>query len=321
MTNVVHTLRWRRGRGGRGQAVASDDYCNEGDRVKNPPFNYHRPETLDEALALLAQHGDDAKILAGGQSLLPVMALRLGRPEHLVDIGALPGLGHITVDDGVSIGALVRHAHAEKSTAIAEHAPVVAAAMPHVGHRAIRNRGTVVGSIAHADAAAEMPAVCLATNAQMTISSATGVRTVAAADFFQGYFTTALKPYEMLTSVEFPSWSPTAGGTVVEVSRRHGDYAMVGLACAIDAPEGVIASAALAFFGVAGTALRVPEAEAILVGSAPDDAVFAAAAAVVSQTLEPDSDIHATAAYRRHIAGVLTRKGLATAASRIGVPA
>ena len=289
--------------------------------MKNPPFNYHRPETLDETLVLLAEYGDEAKILAGGQSLLPVMALRLGRPEHVIDIGALQGLDHITIDNGVSIGALVRHAQAEKSAEIAEHAPVVAAAMPHVGHRAIRNRGTVVGSIAHADAAAEMPAVCLVTYAQMTISSATGVRSVAASDFFQGYFTTALEPHEMLTSVEFPSWSPTAGGTVVEVSRRHGDYAMVGLACAIDAPEGVIANAALAFFGVANTAVRVPEAEAILVGQAPNDAAFAAAANAVSDALEPDSDIHATASYRRHIAAVLTRKGLAAAAHKIGVPA
>lgn len=287
--------------------------------MKNPPFNYHRPESLDETLALLAEHGDEAKILAGGQSLLPVMALRLGRPEHLIDIGALPGLDSITVDNGVSLGALVRHAQAEKSPEIAEHAPLVAAAMPHVGHRAIRNRGTVVGSIAHADAAAEMPAVCLATNAQMTLSSTGGTRVVTAADFFQGYFATALKPNEMLTTVEFPAWSPTAGGTVVEVSRRHGDYAMVGLACAIDAPEGVIANAALAFFGVASTAVRVPEAEAVLVGNPPSEEAFSAAARIVSEILEPDSDIHATASYRRHIAGVLTRKGLAEAASTIGV--
>lgn len=289
--------------------------------MKNPPFNYHRPATLDEALALLAEHGDEAKILAGGQSLLPVMALRLGRPEHVIDIGAIPGLDSITVVNGVSIGALVRHAQAEKSPEVAEHAPVVAAAMPHVGHRAIRNRGTVVGSIAHADAAAEMPAVCLALDSRMTISSSDGVRSVQAADFFQGYFTTAIEPHEMLTSVAFPQWAPTAGGTVVEVSRRHGDYAMVGLACVVDAPQGVIATAALAFFGVASTAIRIPEAEAVLIGNPPSAEAFAAAAAAVSSAIEPETDIHATAAYRRHIAGVLTRKGLAQATSTIGVPA
>lgn len=286
--------------------------------MKNPPFNYHRPATLDEALALLAEHGDEAKILAGGQSLLPVMALRLGRPEHVVDIGAIAGLDTITVDGGVSIGAMVRHAQAEKSDIVAEHAPVVAAAMPHVGHRAIRNRGTVVGSIAHADAAAEMPAVCLATNATMTVASTSGTRQVAAGDFFQGYFTTVVEPHEMLTAVHFPEWSTTAGGTVVEVSRRHGDYAMVGLACAIDAPEGVIASAALAFFGVASSAVRVEQAEALLIGKAPSQAAFEEAAQAVSDTLEPDGDIHATASYRKHLAGVLTRRGLAESAAKIG---
>ncbi len=290
--------------------------------MKNPPFNYHRPTTLDEALSLLAEHGDDAKILAGGQSLLPVMALRLGRPEHVIDIGAIPDLDRITVGTaGVSIGALVRHAQAEKSPVIAEHAPVIAAAMPHVGHRAIRNRGTVVGSIAHADAAAELPAVCLALDAQMTISSTGGVRSVPAADFLQGYFATAVRPDEMLTSVEFPPWSASAGGTVVEVSRRHGDYAMVGLACVVDVSDGVIASAALAFFGVASTAIRIAEAEAALVGKAPSAEVFAVAASAVSAVIEPESDIHATAAYRRHVAGVLTRKGLAKATATIGVAA
>ena len=289
--------------------------------MKNPPFNYHRPSSLDEALALLAEHGDDAKILAGGQSLLPVMALRLGRPEHVIDIGAIAGLDTISVDGGVTLGALVRHAQAEKSPDVAEHAPLVAAAMPHVGHRAIRNRGTVVGSIAHADAAAEMPAVCLAADATMTIASASGTRTIAAADFFLGYFTTAVESNEMLLNVSFPSWSPTAGAAVVEVSRRHGDYAMVGLACTIDAPEGVVANASLSFFGVASTAVRVAEAEAALVGQRLSDDAFAAAADIVAATLEPDSDIHATAAYRKHVAGVLTRRGLADAASTIGVPA
>ena len=289
--------------------------------MKNPPFNYHRPATLDEALALLAEHGDDAKVLARGQSLLPVMALRLGRPEHVIDIGAIDSLASIVVDNGVRIGAMVRHAVAEKSADVAQHAPLVAAAMPHVGHRAIRNRGTVVGSIAHADAAAEMPAVCLATDATMHIGSSAGTRDVAADEFFHGHFTTAVEPNELLTAVQFPPWSATAGGTVVEVSRRHGDYAMVGLACMIDAPEGVVASAALAFFGVSSSAVRVAAAEAALVGQQPTTAAFEKAASIVADSLEPDSDIHATAAYRRQLAAVLTRKGLAEATSRIGVPA
>lgn len=289
--------------------------------MKNPPFNYHRPATTDEALALLAEYGDDAKVLAGGQSLLPVMALRLGRPEHVIDIGAIDELAAITVGDGVTIGAMVRHAQAEKSADVATHAPLVATAMPYVGHRAIRNRGTVVGSIAHADAAAEMPAVCLALDATMHVASSAGTRQVDAADFFHGFFTTSLESNELLTAVHFPAQPPTAGSTLVEISRRHGDYAMCGLACMIDAPGGTIESAALAFFGVASTAVRVPEAEAALIGNPVNDETFAAAAAIVSNTLDPDGDIHATANYRKHIAGVLTRRGLTQAASHIGVPA
>jgi len=289
--------------------------------MKNPPFNYHRPATLDEALHLLAEHGDDAKILAGGQSLLPVMALRLGRPDHVIDIGAIEELKMITGGDGVTIGAMVRHSEAETSPEVALNAPLVAAALPHVGHRAIRTRGTVAGSIAHADAAAELPAVCTAVGATMHVASTTGTREVPASDFFEGHFTTALQDHELLTAVHFPAWSPTAGGTVVEISRRHGDYAMCGLACVVDAPSGTIASAALSFFGVASTPVRVGEAEASLIGKAPGSQAFAEAAEIVSANLSPDGDIHATAAYRRHIAAVLTQRGLAEALGRIGVPA
>jgi aerobic carbon-monoxide dehydrogenase medium subunit len=290
--------------------------------MKNPPFHYHRPETLDEALALLAEHGDDAKVLAGGQSLLPVMALRLGRPEHVVDIGRLAGLDVITSGaDGVTIGALVRHAHAERSSEVERHAPLVHAAMPYIGHRAIRSQGTVCGSIAHADPAAEMPAVCLATGATMVAVSHMGRREIAAADFGRGYLSTALEPTEILVEVRFPGWAPTAGGAVIELSRRHGDYALVGLACQVDIAEGRISNAALSFFGVANTAVRVAEAEASLIGSTPGDAAFAVAAAIVTETLRPNSDVHGTANYRCHLAGVLTRRGLAEAAARIGAAA
>lgn len=286
--------------------------------MKNPAFNYHRPASLDEALVLLAEFGDEAKILAGGQSLLPVMALRLGRPEHIIDIGALDELKSIAVNDGITFGAMVRHAEAERSTAVANHAPLVAAALPYVGHRAIRNRGTVVGSIAHADAAAELPAVCLATSATMHIASTEGNRLVQAADFFEGYFTTAVQPNELLIAVDFPEPSPTTGGSVVEISRRHGDYAMCGLACSIDVPDGVISSAALSFFSVASTPVRIDEAEAVLIGSRPTKEAFAEAASIVSEALDPEDDIHATANYRRHIAGVLTRRGLEQAAQNVG---
>jgi len=291
--------------------------------VKNPPFTYHRPDTLDQALALLAEHGDEAKVLAGGQSLLPVMALRLGRPEHVVDINRIAGLDTISASgDGVSIGALVRHATAERSTELATSAPLVHAAMPYIGHRAIRSQGTVCGSIAHADPAAEMPAVCLATGATMVAVSATGQREIAAADFGQGYLTTALRADEILSEVRFPVWSPSMSGSVVEVARRHGDYALVGLACMIDAPGGTISDAALSFFGVGNTPVRVAAAEQALVGKSVGDAdAFAAAAELVTANIEPSADVHATSNYRKHLAGVLTQKGLAEAVATAGVPA
>lgn len=287
----------------------------EGLSVKNPPFTYHRPETLEEALDALAEHGDEAKVLAGGQSLLPVMALRLGRPEHVVDINRLPGLDTIrATTEGASIGALVRHAAAERSSELASHAPLVHAAMPYIGHRAIRSQGTVCGSIAHADPAAEMPAVCMATDATLIARSTGGQREIAAADFGRGYLTTALEPTEILTEVRFPAWSPTATGSVLEVARRHGDYALVGLACMVDAPEGTIAKAALAFFGVGNTPVRIAAAEQALVGAKMTDTeAFAAAAELVKANIDPPADVHATSNYRKHLAGVLTTKALTQA--------
>ena len=288
--------------------------------VKAPPFRYHRPDTLADALALLAEHGDDAKVLAGGQSLVPLMAMRMGRPAVVVDIGRVPGLDAIEIgaDGSCSIGALVRHAAAERSAEVAAHAPLVHRAMPLIAHRAIRTRGTVVGSIAHADPAAEMPAVALAVGATMTASSTSGERSIAAADFFEGYLQTALRADEILTRVTFPAWPTGAVGSVVEVARRHGDYALVGLVTRIELDGDTIVDAALAFFGAASTAIRVTEAERILVGtSAPPD-VVARAAAAVADALDPPADLHGTTAYRKHLAGVLTRRGLAEAAATIG---
>ena len=288
--------------------------------MKAPPFRYHRPDTLAEALALLAEHGDDAKVLAGGQSLVPLMAMRMGRPAVVVDIGRVPGLGDIEIgaDGSCSIGALVRHAAAERSAEIASHAPLVHRAMPLIAHRAIRTRGTVVGSIAHADPAAEMPAVALAVGATMTAESVSGERSIAASDFFEGYLQTALRADEILTRVTFPAWPAGAVGSVVEVARRHGDYALVGLVTSIQLDGGRITDAALTFFGAASKPVRVPEAERVLIGtSAPPDTV-AEAARIVADALDPPADIHGTTAYRKHLAGVLTRRGLAEAAATIG---
>ena len=289
--------------------------------VKSPPFQYHRPDTLAEALALLAEHGDDAKVLAGGQSLVPLMAMRMGRPAVVIDIGRVPGLGGIEIgaDRSCTIGALVRHAAAERSAEVASHAPLVHRAMPLIAHRAIRTRGTVVGSIAHADPAAEMPAVALAVGATMTAESVSGERSIAASDFFEGYLQTALRADEILTSVTFPAWPAAAVGSVVEVARRHGDYALVGLVTRIELDGDTIVDAALAFFGAASTPVRVAEAERVLVGtSAPPD-IVGRAAALVAEVLDPPADIHGTTPYRKHLAGVLTRRGLAEAAATIGV--
>ena len=291
--------------------------------MKAAPFVYHRPETLDEALALLAEHGDEAKVLAGGQSLIPLMALRMGRPGHVVDIGGIDGLAEIAVgsDGDVTLGPLVRHEQAKRSADLAKHAPLITETMPWVAHRAIRTQGTVLGSIAHADPAAEMPAVVLATGATMTVTSLRGTREIAADHFFQGYLDTALDADEILIGVTFPAWPANAAGSVTEVARRHGDYALVGLALRIEVAGDIVTDAALSFFGAASTAIRVPVAEETLIDSPLTAETFDAVAQIVSSELEPPKDIHGTTAYRKHLAGVITRRGLASAAAKIGVPA
>jgi carbon-monoxide dehydrogenase medium subunit len=285
-----------------------------------PAFCYHRPATVEEALGLLAEYGSDAKVLAGGQSLVPLLALRLSHPEHLVDIGRVEGLD--AIDDGrggFTIGAGVSHAEVELSPMTGRAAPLVAAAMPHIGHRAIRNRGTVCGSLAHADPAAELPAVTLATDAELVVRSSGGERSILAADFYLGYLTSALDETELLTSVRFPAWPASTGWSVQEISRRHGDYALVGLAAALGlGGDGRVERAALSFFGAGATPVRVTEAERVLIGEHPDPAAFAEAADVVTKSIDPPGDNHATAAYRAHVAGVLTRRCLAEAHERVG---
>ena len=290
--------------------------------MKHPAFGYARPTSLDEALELLATN-DDAKVLAGGQSLLPVMALRLGSPELVVDIGRIPGLDRISVgDDGsVTVGAMVRHAEVEDSTDVARFAPMVSAAMPHVGHRAIRNQGTMVGSIAHGDPSAEMPAVCLATGATMVAASSRGRREIPAADFFVGFLDTALEPDEVLVEVRFPPWPEGAVGAVVEEARRHGDYALVGLAGAVAIEGGVVIDVALSFFSVGLTPIRLDAAEEVLVGRALTAESIDQAVAVVTDRLSPPADIHASANYRRHLAGILTKRLLSAALHPEEVPA
>ncbi len=288
--------------------------------MKPPDFAYHRPSTIDEVLDQLAEFGDEGKVLAGGQSLVPLLALRLARPEHVIDIGRIAPLAAISEDEGgLLMGALARHTDVEDSPVVRRAQPLVAAAMPHIGHRAIRNRGTPCGSIVHADPAAELPAVALAVGAEMIVRSRGGERTVAARDFFLGYLSSDVNDDEVLTGVRWPIWPSSAGWSVQEVSRRHGDYALVGLAALLDVDgTGRVAAAALSFFGAASTPVRVSEAEDLMVGEPPTTELFAEAASVVTRSLEPPDDNHASAAYRAHVAGVLTRRCLAEAHTRVG---
>jgi len=272
---------------------------------------------LEEALTSLAEAGEDAKILAGGQSLMPLLSLRLARPSVLVDLGRVGGLDEVIERNGtVSIGAMARERAVERSAVVVEKVPLLAAALPLIGHPAIRNRGTVGGSVAHADPSAEIPAVALALEAEMVIQSAArGERRVPAADFFQGFFTTALEADEALVALCFPVAAPGTGVGFVEAARRHGDFAMVGAAAVVNAAEGRITGARVTLIGVADTPLRRPEAEQALLGTEIDSAPFEEAAAVAGEGLTPASDIHGTSAYRTHLARVLTRRALEHAAS------
>jgi carbon-monoxide dehydrogenase medium subunit len=288
--------------------------------VKNAPFDYHAPRTLDEVLALLAEHGDEAKVLAGGQSLVPLLAMRLARPSQLVDINEVAELAGIRPVDGtgVAFGTLTRERDAERSPLVAEHLPLLAEALPLIGHVSIRNRGTVGGSMAHADASAELPAVALATGAEMVVRSARGERVVAAEDFFVSHFTTALDDDELLTEVRMPSGPAGAGWAFHEIARRHGDFALVGVAAMVVLERDRICDARVTLMGVADRPVRAGAAEAALVGQPVDDDTTAAAAYEATKDLDPASDMHGSAEFRRHLAGVAVRRALTTAASRAG---
>lgn len=286
--------------------------------MKPPPFDYVAPSTLDEALDILASGDDEAKVLAGGQSLLPLLALRLAYPTTLVDLNGVAELAGIERRNGsLRVGAMTRHRAAERSTDVAEAAPLVAAAIPLIGHVAIRSRGTIGGSLAHADPAAELPAVALALDATFIARSrANGERQIAAADFFDGYFTTALEPGELLTAIDFPAPAPGTGVCVEEVARRHGDFAMVGAVTSVTVADNTITDARIALINMAGTPLRARDAEQALVGSPPAADLFAQAGALAVEGTEPSGDLHASPEYRRRVGAVCVRRALTTAVAR-----
>ena len=244
--------------------------------MKPAPFTYYCPGTLDEAVGLLDQHGEDGKILAGGQSLMPLMSLRLARPAVIVDLNRVPGLDRIDAngDGGLSIGALTRQRALERDTGLATQNPLLAAAVPLIGHFQIRNRGTVGGSLVHADPAAELPAVTVALGADFVLTSVGGERVVSAEDFYLGYMATAVEANEVLTEIRLPAWKAGRLWAIDEVSRRKGDFAMVGVALWVDLDGSACSDARITLFGVGGKPVRVEKAEQHLKGAALDDATL-----------------------------------------------
>jgi carbon-monoxide dehydrogenase medium subunit len=292
--------------------------------VKPAPFLYHRPRTLDEALALLAEHGTDAKPLAGGQSLIPAMNFRLATPAVLVDLNEISELRYVTDQAPgagpqapgpapLRIGAMTRHRAVERDPVIRANAPLLTRTMPFVAHPAIRTRGTIGGSLAHADPAAELPAVMLALNAAIVLSSRAGSRTVAAEDFFIGLFTTTLEPGELLTEVVVPSPLPNTRVAFNEISRRHGDFALAGVAAAmrLDPVSHRIVDARIGLLSVGDRPTLATKAAQALSGQLPAVETFRAAAdTAANEDIDPPGDIHASARYRRQLVRVLVRRTL-----------
>jgi len=269
--------------------------------VKPAPFAYKKARSLEEAMSLLGA-GKDARLLAGGQSLIATLNMRLSQPSLLIDINGIGGLDGVALKDGrLEIGALTRHAAAERSEAVAKHAPLIARAMPHIGHPAIRNRGTLGGSIVFADPAAELPACLLALDGEVDAVGPKGKRTVKAADFFKGLFETALGPQDVLTAIRLPAATAQTRTGFAELARRHGDYAMVGLAASARADGKGLADVRLAFFGVGATPVRAKQSEAALADGDVE-------AAVKALDLDPSDDVQATGAVKKHLAGVLLRR-------------
>jgi CO/xanthine dehydrogenase FAD-binding subunit len=287
--------------------------------VKPARFQYCAPSSVEEAVAFLAEHADESSVLAGGQSLVPLLNMRLARPEYVVDLNRVPDLDYVRADNDVlAVGALTRHATLENDQLVRDDCPLVARAMPHVGHAGIRYRGTAGGSIAHADPSAELPAVAVALDAQVVVRGPQGTRTVRAGDFFITHLTTSLEQGEIVTELRFPVRREESGSAVVEIARRHGDFALVGVATQVELADGVVRSARLAAFGVDDVPRRLTDAEALLVGAEPSAELLEGAGAAASAAVEPASDMHASAEYRREMAAVLVRRSLRDALAEAG---
>ena len=286
--------------------------------MKPAVFGYSAPESIEDTLDLLAEHGPEAKILAGGQSLVPMLNFRLARPAHLIDINGVGSLAGVSANGTLRIGSMTRLSALGESSGVAEAHPIIPMAVSQIGHRAIRNRGTIGGSLAHNDPAAELPAVLMALDAEVTARSADGERVLGMQDLIEDrLFETTLDDSELLTEIRIPAAGASSGSGLAEFSRRHGDFALVGVAAVISTDGSTITDAALAAFG--GThATRLPGAEAALVGAEAGDAAFAAAGAAAGADFPTTSDVHGSSEYRSHLAKVLTIRALAEAAGNAG---
>ncbi len=287
--------------------------------MKPPRFQYCAPRMLDEALALLDLHKDDCKVLAGGQSLIPLLNMRLANPAYLVDINHVAELHYIEGEDGyLAIGATVRQQQVERAPLVREQHPILVEAIKHIGHMQIRNRGTVAGSIAHADPAAELPALLTCLNGEVVIESVMGERVLKAEEFFTGYLSTALQPGEMVTEVRFPWIAPQAGWAFIECARRSGDYALVGVAAVLTpALDDTCMAAHIAYLGIAGQPVRARSVENAILGSRLDERVVLRAAESAAELVTADmEDVHATVAYRRALTTEYTKRALRAAWER-----
>jgi carbon-monoxide dehydrogenase medium subunit len=277
-------------------------------------FEYHRPSTLDEALQLLSQHGEDAKVLAGGQSLIPVMKLRLAAPAHIVDVNRIAGFDGIAeTDGGLVVGALVRHKALERSQILRARFPVMATAAPLISDPIVRNLGTIGGSLCHADPAGDWGSVMLAMSATVAIKSARGERELPIGEFLEDTFTTALAPDEILTEIRIPKPGGPSGGTYLKMERKVGDFATAAVAVHLELSNGTIGRAGIALTAVGPKNIQAAEAEARLAGAEPTEDAFAAAAHLAAQAASPVSDIRGSAEYKRHVVEVFVRRGLARA--------
>lgn len=287
--------------------------------MKPPLFDYATPATLAEATALLVQYDGEAKLLSGGQSLVPLLNMRLARPAMVVDLARIPDLDYVRAEgDGFAIGGMTRQRAVELSAEVQARHPLLYAGMQLIAHPQNRNQGTVGGSLAHADPAAELPAMALALDATFQATGPNGVRTITAADFFLTYLTTSLEPAEILTAVRFPTLPARTGWSILEVARRHGDFGLAGVVAIVGlGSDGRVASTRLVLFGVGATPIRAAGAEALLVGQAAEPALLADVATRAAADLdEPLTDVHASADYRRDLARVLTGRALAEATMR-----